>query len=202
LDLRFEVNHSVLIPRPETEELVSLIRSEFANQAPQILDIGTGSGCIAISLQKLLPQATVFAIDISAKALLVAESNAKLNNASVSFIETDILNPNKALIPNSLDVIVSNPPYVTESEKAFMEKNVLDYEPHNALFVPDNDALIFYREIAQLATDKLKKGGKIYFEINEAKSDEVVALLEKLGFIEILVVKDIHGKNRIIRARI
>ena len=201
--LLFEVNPSVLIPRPETEELVERVIIDNADKKIKILDIGTGSGCIAVTLRKHLKKASVIAADISAEALATARRNAKLNNATITFIQTDILNPEKAEadIPFILDVIVSNPPYIKEEEKKDMEKNVLDYEPHLALFVPDNNPLLYYWHIAHFGKKKLKKDGLLYFEINAACGKMVVEMLEKEGYKDIELIQDLSGKDRIIKAR-
>ena len=195
--LRFKVTPATLIPRPETSELVEWIASE-ANGKEKILDIGTGSGCIAVSLAHSIPQATVSAWDISAEALAVATENSKANNCAVTFREVDILayQPNDELF----DIIVSNPPYIKEVEKEQMEANVLDWEPHTALFVPDNDPLLFYRTIAQRATTMLRPGGKLYFEINRAHGKETMEMLAALGYTNIELRKDFADNDRMIRA--
>lgn len=196
--LPFIVNQDVLIPRPETEELVELILIENKGSKSQILDIGTGSGCIAISLQKHLPEANITGWDISDKALSIAEINNKNNGVDVIFKQVDILSdyPNK----QHFDIIVSNPPYVLDSEKIDMHSNVLDYEPHTALFVPDHSPLLFYNKIADVATQLLGNGGKLYFEINRAKGQETIKMLEGKNFSNIRLIKDISGNDRIIRA--
>ncbi|WP_264522286.1 peptide chain release factor N(5)-glutamine methyltransferase [Flavobacterium sp. N1994] len=198
--LRFLVNENVLIPRPETEELVDLIIANnlIAQQSNhlKILDIGTGSGCIPITLKKNLPNAEVFAIDVSEKALATAQQNAALNEVRVRFILKDILQTND--LEQQFDIIVSNPPYVRNLEKAEINPNVLEYEPHLALFVEDDDALIFYRKIAQLAKKNLMPDGKLYFEINQYLGKETVQLLEDLHFKHIELKKDIYGNNRMI----
>lgn len=210
--LPFEVNENTLIPRPETEELVQWIISDEGKGKREkgrvtLLDIGTGSGCIAISLAKNIANSDVFAIDVSEKALATAKKNAELNNVTVSFIEADILSLNDfqtnplSLIayPSSFDIIVSNPPYVRLLEKAEIKPNVLEYEPHLALFVEDEDALLFYRKIAQLASKNLNPNGKLYFEINQYLGKETVQLLENLGFKNVELKKDIYGNDRMIR---
>ncbi len=196
--LTFTVNCNVLIPRPETEELVELILNENKGTTPRILDIGTGSGCIAVSLQKHLPKASVTGWDISDKALTVASLNSKNNAVNVAFNRVDIL----ADYPDNerFDIIVSNPPYVLDSEKSDMHTNVLDYEPHTALFISDDDPLLFYNRIADVATRLLTKGGKLYFEINRAKGQETVKMLENKQFSNIRLIKDIWGNDRMIRA--
>jgi len=212
--LKFEVNENTLIPRPETEELVEWIiesqKSKVQSQKLEILDIGTGSGCIPISLKANLPQANVSAIDVSEKALEMAKRNAELNNVEVNFIQANILEvedlsqlqtPNFQL-PTSIDIIVSNPPYVRNLEKEEIKKNVLDYEPHLALFVEDTDALLFYRKIAQLALKNLSPNGLLFFEINQYLGKETVELLENIGFKNIELRKDMYGNDRMIRCSI
>ncbi|MCH7401470.1 peptide chain release factor N(5)-glutamine methyltransferase [Belliella kenyensis] len=194
----FEVNENVLIPRNETEELVHLIIQENKQLNLRILDIGTGSGCIPISLKLEIPSSKLFAIDVSPEALLIAKRNAEALEASVEFLKVDILNEEIHL--NNLDIIVSNPPYVLDSEKSIMHENVLNHEPHLALFVDDDDPLIFYRNIAQKATSSLKKGGKLYFEINEAYGEDVVNLLEEMGYTEVILRRDLNDKNRMVSA--
>ena len=198
--LDFEVNENVLIPRPETEELVEWIlesqKSKVKSQKSKILDIGTGSGCIAISLAKNLPDASVFAIDVSEKALATAKKNAAINDVNVTFIEKNILETEN--LEQQFDIIVSNPPYVRNLEKEEIKKNVLDYEPHLALFVEDNDALIFYRKIAALAQKNLSPNGQMYFEINQYLGVEMKDLLEKMNFKNIELRKDIYGNDRMI----
>ena len=195
----FEVNENVLIPRPETQELVHWIVADWKSDAPcRILDVGTGSGCIAISLSKLLEGAEVEAWDISEGALRVARRNADRNEAQVFFRQVDVL---KACAEDCrYDVIVSNPPYITESEKQDMDANVLDWEPHTALFVPDTDPLLFYRRIAELGVSMLNEGGALYFEINRAYGEETVRMLEGLGYKQIELRKDNWGNDRMIKA--
>ena len=195
--LSFKVNSSVLIPRPETEELVEWILQESKEENPHLLDIGTGSGCIAIALAKHIHHATVDAWDISDKALKVALDNATTNHVSVNFSKVDVLEP--ITINKHYDIIVSNPPYIAVSEKEVMDKNVLDFEPHEALFVPDNESLIFYDRIGDIAQVLLNSNGSLYFEINQAKGDEVVELLQNKGFLNVELKKDISGNNRMIR---
>lgn len=195
----FEVNENVLIPRPETQELVRWIEADWKSDAPcRILDVGTGSGCIAISISKLLEGAEVEAWDISEGALRVARRNADRNEAQVLFRRVDVL---KACTEDCrYDVIVSNPPYITESEKQDMDANVLDWEPHTALFVPDADPLLFYRRIAELGVSMLNEGGALYFEINRAYGEETVRMLEGLGYKQIELRKDNWGNDRMIKA--
>ena len=197
--LLFKVSPDVLIPRNETEELVDLILKDYQNKKLRILDIGTGSGCIPVSLKKYGPQFEVFSCDVSEDALTLAKRNAQLNNVSVQFFQFNILS-NFSFPYAEFDLIVSNPPYVTEKEKTLMETNVLEHEPHLALFVPDNDPLLFYRTIIQKSGKLLVAGGTIYFEINEAYGEEVVQLLKNEGF-EADLIKDINGKDRIVKGR-
>jgi release factor glutamine methyltransferase len=224
--LDFEVNPAVLIPRPETEELVEWIiqswkseavsqKQDDAREKIRILDIGTGSGCIAISLAKNIPNAQVFAVDVSEKALATAQKNALKNQVQVQFIKADILKTNDLEklptvipslsrdhfpLPTFFDIIVSNPPYVRELEKQEIKKNVLDNEPHLALFVKDNDALIFYRKIAELAQKNLCSSGQLFFEINQYLGKETIDLLERMNFKNIELRKDIYGNDRMIKA--
>lgn len=198
--LEFEVNENTLIPRPETEELVEWIikKNEFKGKI-KILDIGTGSGCIAISLAKNLRDAEVFAVDVSEKALETAKRNALENEANVVFMQKDILKTENLM--HDFDIIVSNPPYVRNLEKEEIKKNVLDYEPHLALFVEDDDALLFYRKISELAQNNLKDNGELYFEINQYLGTEMINLLEVKNFKEIELRKDIYGNDRMIFGR-
>lgn len=226
--LPFLVNENTLIPRPETEELVELIikqnsKSEIPpepkvngaklNSKLKILDIGTGSGCIAIALKKNLPNSEVFAIDISEEALETAKKNAQINQVEIHFIQADILKINNLeQLPTSnpklethnpkletqFDIIVSNPPYVRNLEKQEINPNVLEYEPHLALFVEDEDALLFYRKIAQLALKSLSPNGRLYFEINQYLGKETVELIESFGFKNVVLHKDIYGNDRMI----
>ena len=197
---RFEVNENTLIPRPETEELVEWIVESTKHEAGSlklnILDIGTGSGCIPISLKKEIPNAGVFTIDVSEKALEMARKNALDHAVEVNFMLKNILETDSLV--GKYDVIVSNPPYVRNLEKQEIKKNVLAYEPHLALFVEDSDALLFYRKIAQLALTSLTPNGKLFFEINQYLGKETVALLENLGFKNIELRKDFVGNDRMI----
>ena len=196
--LKLKVNPSVLIPRPETEELVNWILNSEIIKSPNIIDIGTGSGCIALALKNKLPEAKVTAVDISAKALQTAEKNAIGNNLDISFIKADIFDW-EILKWETFDVIVSNPPYVREMEKAKMNPNVLNYEPSSALFVTDTNPLVFYDAIAGFAKKYLKKNGLLFFEINEALTSDIESLLRETGFNNIEIRKDINGKSRMVR---
>jgi release factor glutamine methyltransferase len=195
---RIRVNRAVLIPRQETEELVDLIIRENIGYPGNIIDFGTGSGCIAIALAANLPKAEITGIDISGDAIRTARGNALLNNVSITFSEGNIFNFDLKIVSEA-GIIVSNPPYIRNSEKQFMSKNVLDFEPHVALFVTDTDPLLYYRTIVKLAENILIPGGRLYFEINEAMGKSMVQLLESFGYSEIEVVKDINGKERIIK---
>ena len=210
--LRFLVNENTLIPRPETEELVELILNENSKNKipnPKILDVGTGSGCIAISLAKILPNAKVYALDVSDKALEIAKQNAAFNEVEINFINKSILEVEDSIIPITINqqpttlfnIIVSNPPYVRNLEKKEIKKNVLAYEPHLALFVEDDDALLFYRKIAKLAQKNLTENGKLYFEINQYLGKETFELLESLGFLNIELIKDVYGNDRMISCK-
>lgn len=196
----FIVDENVLIPRPETEELVDWIvklNTKLSKKKDlKILDIGTGSGCIAISLAKNILNSAVFAVDVSEKALAVAEKNATLNKVTVTFLQKNILETNH--LDQKFDIIVSNPPYVRNLEKAEIKPNVLDNEPHLALFVPDNDPLIFYKKIAELAAANLNTNGQLFFEINQYLGKETQDLLESLGLKNIELRKDIYGNDRMI----
>ena len=213
------VNPSVLIPRPETEELVDLIiKHQFSilnrhcevplfrngknrSNLFSILDVGTGSGCLAIALSKHIPNASVTAIDISEAALQTATENALLNKTSIRFIQADILNPKKtaSFIPETFDLIVSNPPYIKEDEKASMNVNVLDYEPRLALFVPNEDPLCYYNAIADFAMQKLTPGGTLFFEINPQCVSLLIDLLHEKGFTQTEAIRDLSGKNRFMK---
>ena len=196
----FEVNSHVLIPRPETQELVYWIAGDCRGKlSPRILDVGTGSGCIAVSLAKLVEGATVEAWDVSEEALWVAVRNAEKNGADVFFRQQDVL----MAVPGDVryEVIVSNPPYIAEKEKTGMDANVLEWEPSLALFVSDDDPLIFYRTIALLAKDMLVEDGLLYFEINQAYGQETMLMLEKLGYTSVELRKDGWGNDRMIKAK-
>ncbi|MDR6967066.1 release factor glutamine methyltransferase [Flavobacterium arsenatis] len=199
--LKFKVNENVLIPRPETEELVEWIIQDLKIQGfkdLKILDIGTGSGCIAISLAKNISNSKVYAIDVSPEALKIAKENAEMNQVEVVFLEKNILETND--LEMHFDIIVSNPPYVRNLEKQEIKKNVLDNEPHLALFVEDDDALIFYRKIAELATKNLNEDGRLYFEINQYLGEEMIELLHNKGFQDIELRKDIYENDRMTKA--
>lgn len=200
LNCTLRVNKNVLIPRPETEELAQWVISENNSPELYLLDVGTGSGCIAISMAKNIAESFVTAIDISQPALELARINAITNATNIDFQNFDILNEEIWKKLDEFDVIVSNPPYVCEKEKEKMHVNVLEHEPHNALFVPDNDPLLFYRKISDMALKRLCKGGRIYFEINEAYAKEVKELLEKKGFSEVMIRQDMNNKDRFVKA--
>jgi len=204
--LPFKVNHYVLIPRPETEELVEWIiegeRLKVKGERFSVLDIGTGSGCIAISLKKNLSNADVSAIDISEGALQTAKENALLNKVEVNFIHANILNIDPGNGITKYNIIVSNPPYVTLEDKKQMHSNVTDFEPHTALFVPEHDPLVFYRAIANFALKSLMDNGLLYFEINENLGNETVQLLADKGFKNIELRKDMSGRDRMIKAQL
>jgi release factor glutamine methyltransferase len=203
--LTFLVNAATLIPRPETEELVEWVLEspnlKVESQKLSVLDIGTGSGCIAISLKKNLKYANVSAIDISANALATAEQNAIINEADVTFIEHDILSTDYLKIASlKPDIIVSNPPYVTLQDKTQMHVNVNNFEPHTALFVPENDPLIFYKAIADFAAACLSDKGLLFFEINENFGKQTVELLQDKGFVSIELRQDMSGRDRMVKA--
>ncbi|MEO8147969.1 MAG: peptide chain release factor N(5)-glutamine methyltransferase [Bacteroidia bacterium] len=213
--LRLFVNKHVLIPRPETEELVEWIIKEVRSRKSEVgsrklLDIGTGSGCIPISIKKNIPELDVYALDISADALKVAKQNAELNKVEINFIKTDILKQQTSVTlsedevtkQQTFNLIVSNPPYVRKSEMKQMHNNVLNYEPHLALFVEDDDALLFYKHIADFALQHLAPGGKLYFEVNEAMGNDVIEMLNQKGFQNIILKKDMYGKDRMIRCEL
>ena len=192
-NLKFNVNSSTLIPRPETEELVRYILS---HNFSSVLDIGTGSGCIAISIAKN-SKASIDAIDNSKEALEIAKFNAILNSVDVNFMFNDVFGIS---VTKKYDLIVSNPPYVLNSEKKYMHQNVIDYEPHNALFVEDSNPLIFYEKIALIASKNLNSNGLLFFEINEKFGEQIIDLLLKLNFVDIELKKDINGRDRIIKS--
>ncbi|TXE11965.1 peptide chain release factor N(5)-glutamine methyltransferase [Seonamhaeicola algicola] len=202
--LNFKVNQHVLIPRPETEELVAWVLKWYsklnsASQSLKILDVGTGSGCIAITLAKKIPKASVFALDVSGNALTVAKQNAVLNNVDVTCVEASILKPDTANKLPDFDVIISNPPYVRMQEKELMKPNVLNNEPHLALFVENNNPLLFYNAICKFASNKLKENGALFFEINEYLGEEMKQLLHNYNFKNIELKQDIFKKERMIK---
>jgi len=200
---RFLVNEAVLIPRPETEELISFILEENKKKDLKVLDIGTGSGCIPITLKKYLNNGSeVYGIDISEDALKIAGDNARNLSCEVNFLKVDILKEEPMILSagGKFDIIVSNPPYITPQEKLAMHKNVLEFEPHLALFVEENDPLIFYRAIANYASKNLNQQGKLYFEINQAFGNEIVELLSEKGFQDIQLKKDLSGHDRMVSA--
>ena len=200
--LPFRVSPATLIPRPETEELCEWVIADWKGEQVHVLDIGTGSGCIPVTLKKHLSQAEVFACDVSAEALEMAKGNGELNGVEVSFSKVDILHMNdlNEISPTEWDVIVSNPPYVLESDKDSMEERVLAHEPHIALFVSDTDPLLFYNKIADLAMKSLTERGMAYFEIHEKMESRVCELLAQKGFKNIIPKKDLSGKSRMVRA--
>lgn len=210
--LKFKVNPSVLIPRPETEELIEWILLDSGKKTPlsfgrggggevrHFLDIGTGSGCIAIALKKKFLNFDVSAMDISSEALKVAKQNAELNDVEINFIQADVLKIKE--LDKKYDVIVSNPPYVLQRDKNNMQSNVLDFEPHIALFVDDDNPLIFYRKIAELAKNHLNENGSLYFEIHAEQGENCKKLLELIGFENIMLRKDLSGNDRMICAKI
>lgn len=195
--LEINVEPGVLIPRPETEELVDVIIKENLQPGLNILDIGTGSGCIAIALEKNLPSAKLTAMDVSADAIKIATENAKKNLSHIQFLQADIFTELSQL--PEFDIIVSNPPYVLDHEKLGMKKNVVEHEPHLALFVADRNPLIFYERIIEITQKLLRKGGKLYFEINEKFGREVEGLMFNNGFSDSMVLKDMQNKDRIVK---
>jgi release factor glutamine methyltransferase len=209
--LKIKVNRHVLIPRPETEELVAwIVQEQMLRQPCNMLDVGTGSGCIAIALKTQLPQATVTAIDISEEALLIAGTNAEFHQVEISFLKADLLrNDSKSyqidaagsnISVNTFDIIVSNPPYIPLGEAVTMHRNVTAYEPHIALFVPDDDPLIYYQAIASLASSYLSTNGSIYLELHQNHASQVADLLNSFGFSNIKINNDLQGKQRMIKA--
>jgi release factor glutamine methyltransferase len=197
---RLRINKNVLIPRPETEELVQWIIKENKQPDLEILDVGTGSGCIAIALASKLENAQIMGIDISQPALELAQINSIANNAYIDLMNLDILNEDNWKKLAYFDIIVSNPPYVTEKEKSGMHINVLNYEPNLALFVPDENPLLFYEKISEMALKHLRTGGKLYFEINAEYGKQVKKLLQNKGFKEVALKKDINDRDRFVRA--
>jgi release factor glutamine methyltransferase len=201
--LDFKVSSAVLIPRPETEEFVQWILETMKGSQPQtVLDIGTGSGCIPITIKTEKPSSKLFAIDISADALAIAQANAQINNVEVKFVEADILNLRAAEIINqTYHIIISNPPYVTETDKLQMHTNVTDFEPHTALFVSDTNPLIFYKAITDFASEYLFPGGYLFFEINESYGTATLDMVLRKGFVNAELRQDMMGKDRMIRAQ-
>lgn len=199
--ITFQVTPAVLIPRPETEELVELILQDYKDKEARILDIGTGSGCIAITLARHLKQTRIHALDISPEALVIAQENAQINQVDISFVEADILSTSENPFGQKFNCMVSNPPYIMNKEKVEMEQNVLAHEPHQALFVPDNDPLLFYRAIARLGQSWLQDNGHLYFEINAQCGKQTTEMLQAEGYNAIEVIQDISHKDRIIKAR-
>ena len=205
--LPFKVNEYVLIPRPETEELVKWMIEEIGTDQnlkknnPVILDIGTGSGCIAIALKKNIPDSDIMGVDVSGEALQVAVENANRNKVEVLFRPMNILNKRYEDSPVKFDVIVSNPPYISVAEKESMAPNVIRYEPHSALFVEGDDVLLFYKRILEFAKRNLQAGGYVFFEIHEDHGEKLISYMEKENFSDVLLKKDINGKDRMIRCR-
>ncbi|WP_162053972.1 peptide chain release factor N(5)-glutamine methyltransferase [Pontibacter pamirensis] len=199
--LELQVDERVLIPRPETEELVDLVLKEHkGQQGLQVLDICTGSGCIPLALAANLSAVKAYGLEVSAGALEVAKANSEKYKLSIAWLQQDVFEPVQGIAAGSLDIITSNPPYVLEEEKELMRPNVLQYEPHLALFVPDTDALKYYRRITAVAKGLLKETGKLYFEINERYGKQVQELLLEAGFTDAAVVQDLFGKDRMVRA--
>ena len=193
---KIKVSQEVFIPRPETEELVDLIIMENRGFSGNIIDIATGSGAIAVALAANIPSAQIKGIDISAAAINIAKKNAELNKVKIMFSKSDIFKIQPSSFRNT-DMIICNPPYVRNSEKKYMKKNVLEFEPHGALFVSDEDPLIYYRTILSLARETVNHGGKVYFEINEAMGNQMHELMEAFNFTKIEIIKDLNGKDRI-----
>ncbi|MBQ6770354.1 MAG: peptide chain release factor N(5)-glutamine methyltransferase [Bacteroidales bacterium] len=200
-DLLIKVSPAVLIPRPETEELMQKICAAIPKEKPmRIWDIGTGSGCIAIALAKHFVNAEVIAFDVSDAALQMAKENAESNDAKVTLVQDDVLNPTSGFFAQPVGLVVSNPPYVCDSERAAMERNVLDWEPESALFVPDDDPLRFYRQILALAKKQLNHGGQVWFEINERMGEGMLELCHEMGFSKAEVLEDFAGKARFVKS--
>lgn len=196
--LEFKVSPHTLIPRPETEELVHLILHQHLERKISLLDIGTGTGCIPISIKKYKKDWKVYACDVSTEALEVAKQNAEWNEVEIDFFQTDILKVQK--LPTQYDIIVSNPPYIPNKEKALMSQNVLEHEPHLALFVDDAEPLVFYDKIADLGLRHLKEGGYLYFELNEFYAKETQEMVETKGYQKAIIIEDLMGKQRILQA--
>jgi release factor glutamine methyltransferase len=200
MDLIYFVNEHVLIPRPETEEMVALILQDNSCKAPSIIDIGSGSGCIAITLAHYIPTSRVSAMDVDKKAIQLAKKNASLHNAAVNFLHQSIFDTGESG-EDSYDIIVSNPPYVTQTDKLSMSANVTEYEPDLALFVDDDDPLVFYREIIRFSKNNLSEKGTVWVEINERFGAETSQLFTEAGFGAVVLLNDIHGKERFIKAK-
>lgn len=197
--LSLKVNEAVLIPRPETEELVAWMEADYADKSGMtVLDVGTGSGCIPIALACRLKQPYVHAWDVSEAALQVATENAERHGVNITFRKIDVLRSGCPVFP--VDILVSNPPYIAEKERSSMERNVLDWEPEVALFVPDDDPLLFYRRIAELGWQMLVPSGALYYEINQAYGEETAELLRSIGYIDVELRKDLSGNDRMIKA--
>jgi release factor glutamine methyltransferase len=199
-DLELKVNKDVLIPRPETEELVFKIVSELDDASLSLLDVGTGSGCIPLAIKKKCPDLQCLGIDISAPAIAIANENADRLNLNVDFKQQDVFS--SSFDDNMVDILVSNPPYIPKREIVTMNSNVVDYEPHSALFVEDDNPLLFYQRIAEVGRKILSKNGEIYFEIHEKFGDQVVNLLSDLNYSNVLLFQDLQGKNRIVKASV
>jgi len=199
-DLNIGVDKGVLIPRPETEEMVEHIKARTKDPIHRIIDLGTGSGCIALAMKKYFPDAEVWGVDISQEALRVAEENGRKNNLEINWGELDLLNPHPMEQSLFFDLVVSNPPYVMNSEREIMARNVTEFEPESALFVADEDPLIFYRAIASFCNRHLADRGEIWVEINEQLGSETASLFKKEGFSKVRVLRDIHEKERYINA--
>jgi len=200
-EMKIRVDESVLIPRPETEEMVFNISTDFRLTGKRIIDLGTGSGCIALALKKQFPEADVSGVDLSKEALEVSNKNGVLNNLTVNWFHGDILDSEMLKTEADYDLVVSNPPYVLKSERELMTKNVLEFEPRSALFVNDSDPLIYFRSIAAFCMNKLKSGGLFWVEINERFGKETARLFNKAGFEHVAIIKDIHGKERFVNGR-
>ena len=200
-EMKIRVDESVLIPRPETEEMVFNISTDFRLTGKRIIDLGTGSGCIALALKKQFPEADVSGVDLSKEALEVSNKNGVLNNLTVNWFHGDILDSEMLKTEADYDLVVSNPPYVLKSERELMKKNVLEFEPGSALFVNDSDPLIYFRSIAAFCMNKLKSGGLFWVEINERFGKETARLFNKAGFEHVAIIKDIHGKERFVNGR-
>ncbi len=197
--IKITVNKNVLIPRPETEEMVDrILKENTSREGLKVLDIGTGSGCIAIALARNLKNASVYALDIEEKALQIAKSNALENKLQINFIQGDVFSDVSELNAGTFDIIVSNPPYVCESEKALMSKNVIDFDPPSALYVDNHNPLRFYNRISEYSSRLLKPGGRLYVEINERFGKEICELFERAGFVDVSLYKDIQTKDRIV----